>query len=413
MLATARELRARKIPADVILLDGQAWQDNRTRFRFEFDPARYPDPKAFLDELHALNFKVCLWEYPMVSRRGPLFADFEAKGWLLKDPATGRAVVHDWGEASLDPLSPLQPSGLIDFTHPDAYACWRDGHAKLFELGVDVIKTDFGEQVPADCVAHATASRDQLHNVYPLLYHRCVFEATARARGQGLVFARAGWAGSQRFPTHWGGDPQADWEALAASLRGALSWGLSGGACYATDVGGFLGPPEPELYIRWAQAAVFASHLRFHGTSPREPWAFGEEAEAVVRRWLDLRYQLIPYLESCLEEAERVGMPVMRAMPLAFPDEPEAWAFDTQFMFGPELLIAPILRPGGQVRLYLPHGQWRDFVSGESFDGGRSLELGYPLERFPVFARTEAEIPLGPAVQHTSELPLSGGAPPQ
>jgi len=405
VLGTARKLRARNIPADVIVLDGQAWQDSRTRFRFEFDPARYPDPKAVLDELHALNFKVCVWEYPMVSVRGPLFADFEAKGWLLKDPATGRAVVHDWGEASLDPLSPLQPSGLIDFTHPEAYEYWRDGHAKLFELGVDVIKSDFGEQVPPNCVAHATAEGDKLHNVYPLLYHRCVFEATARARGRGFVFARAGWAGSQRFPTHWGGDPQADWEALAASLRGALSWGLSGGACYATDVGGFLGPPDPELYVRWSQAAIFASHLRFHGTSPREPWAFGEEAEAVVRRWLDLRYQLIPYLESCLEEAAKTGMPVMRAMALAFPAEPEAWAFDTQYMFGPELLIAPILRPGGQVRLYLPHGRWRDFVSGESFDGGRSLELGYPLDRFPVFARADAEIPLGPVLQHTASRP--------
>jgi alpha-D-xyloside xylohydrolase len=405
VLSTARKLRARRIPADVILLDGQAWQDNQTRFRFEFDAARYPDPKAFLDELHALNFKVCVWEYPMVSRRGPLFAEFEAKGWLLRDPATGRAVVHDWGEASLDPLAPLQPSGLIDFTHPEAYDYWRDGHARLFELGVDAIKTDFGEQVPRDCIAHAQAGSDEVHNAYPLLYQRCVFEATERARGQGFIFARAGWAGSQRHPTHWGGDPQADWEALAASLRGALSWGLSGGACYATDVGGFLGPPDAELYVRWAQAAIFASHLRFHGTSPREPWAFGDEAETVVRRWVDLRYRLLPYLERCLEESEQTGMPVMRAMPLAFPGEPEAWAFDTQFMFGPQLMIAPIVKPSGQVRLYLPHGQWRDFISGERFEGGRALELSYPLERFPVFARAEAEIPLGPAVQHTGELP--------
>jgi alpha-D-xyloside xylohydrolase len=402
VLGTARKLRARKIPADVIVLDGQAWQDNRSRFRFEFDLARYPDPRAVLNELHALNFKVCVWEYPMVSVRGPLFADFEAKGWLLKDPTTGRAMVHDWGEASLDPLSPLQPSGLIDFTHPDAYAYWRDGHAKLFELGVDVIKTDFGEQVPRNCVAHGTADGAKLHNIYPLLYHRCVFEATERARGQGFIFARAGWAGSQRFPTHWGGDPQADWEALAASVRGALSFGLSGGACYATDVGGFLGSPDRELYVRWAQVAVFASHLRFHGTSPREPWSFGGEAEAVVRRWLELRYRLIPYLESCLEEAARAGMPVMRAMPLSFPEEPEAWAFDTQYMLGPTLLVAPILRPGGQIRLYLPHGQWRDFTSGELFEGGRPLELTYPLERFPVFLRAGLEIPLGPVLQHTA-----------
>jgi alpha-glucosidase (family GH31 glycosyl hydrolase) len=133
----------------------------------------------------------------------------------------------------------------------------------------------------------------------------------------------------------------------------------------------------------------------------------------VVRRWLDLRYRLIPYLEACLEEAEKTGMPVMRAMPLAFSEEPEAWAFDTQYLFGPKLLIAPILRPGGRVRLYLPRGQWRDFVSGESFEGGRSLELDYPLERFPVFIRTAAKIPLGPAAQHTGALPSGGGPPPQ
>ena len=376
----------------MILFDGQAWQDNRTRFRFAFDPARYPNPKAVLDELHALDFKVCVWEWPMVSTRGPLFPELEAKGWLLKDPATGRPVLHDWGELSKDPLSPLQPSGLIDFTHPEAYAYWRDEHAKLFELGVDAIKTDFGEQVPDGCVAHATADGARLHNAYPLLYHRCVFEATQRAHGQGLVFARAGWAGSQRYPVHWGGDPQADWEAFAASIRGALSWGLSGGACYATDVGGFLGPPEPELYVRWAQAAVFASHLRFHGTTPREPWVFGERIEAIIRDWLELRYRLIPYLEGCLEEAARTGMPVMRAMPLAFPDQPELWPFETQYMFGPSLLVAPILQPGGRVRLRLPQGRWRDLLSGEQREGGQSLEPVYPLDRFPVFAGNGFEL---------------------
>jgi alpha-D-xyloside xylohydrolase len=187
-----------------------------------------------------------------------------------------------------------------------------------------------------------------------------------------------------------------------------LSWGLSGGACYATDVGGFLGTPDPELYVRWAQAAAFASHLRFHGTSPREPWVFGARTEAIVRKWLELRYRLIPYLESCLEEAAQTGLPVMRAMPLAFPDQPEAWAFDTQYMLGPALLIAPILRPGGRIRLYLPQGQWRDFGSGEIFEGGRALERAFPLERFPVFARVGLAIELGPEARHTGELPPSG-----
>ena len=215
VLAVARELRARNIPADVIVLDGRAWQDNQTRFQFRFDPARYPDPKAFLEEVHALGLKVCVWEYPMVSRRGPLFAELAAKGWLLRDPATGGPVVHDWGEASLDPLSPLQPSGIIDFSHPDACAWWQEGHALLFALGVDVIKTDFGEQVPADCLSPCPGGAGQAAQRLPAALPSTVFEAAERAHGQGLVFARAGWAGSQRFPAHWGGDPYADWEGLA------------------------------------------------------------------------------------------------------------------------------------------------------------------------------------------------------
>jgi alpha-D-xyloside xylohydrolase len=131
---------------------------------------------------------------------------------------------------------------------------------------------------------------------------------------------RAGWAGSQRYPGHWGGDPQSDWEGLAASIRGALSWGVSGAACYASDIGGFYGPqPKPELFVRWTQAAVFASHLRFHGIGPREPWIFGTEVEGIVRDWLALRYPLVPYLEACLAAAERTSLPPLRAMALAYP----------------------------------------------------------------------------------------------
>jgi alpha-D-xyloside xylohydrolase len=232
-----------------------------------------------------------------------------------------------------------------------------------------------------------------------------VFEATARARGLGFVFARAGWAGSQRYPGHWGGDPQSDWEGLAASIRGALSWGLSGGACYATDIGGFYGlQPDAELFVRWTQAAVFASLLRFPGIGPREPWIFGAAVERIIRDWLRLRYRLIPYLEACLAEAERSGLPPMRAMALAFPDQPEAFGFDTQYMLGPDLLVAPILAPGGTVRVYLPPGRWHRFPAGPAYEGGRSLMLRLSLAEFPVFARGGAAIPLGPAVQHTGEL---------
>jgi alpha-D-xyloside xylohydrolase len=406
LLGTARRLRERRIPADVITLDGRAWQDTPTRFAFRFDPARYPDPKAVIDQLHALDLKLCVWEYPLVAEDGPLFAELAAKGFLLTDPASGAPWRHHWDPAPFGAvLTPLPVSGLIDFTHPGAFADWRERHAALFELGVDVIKSDFGEQVPDGCRAANGDSGRRLHNVYPLLYNACVAEATARARGQGFVFARAGWAGSQRFPGHWGGDPQSDWEGLAASIRGALSWGLSGGACYATDIGGFYGPqPDAELFVRWTQAAVFASHLRFHGLGPREPWIFGDEIEAILRDWLLLRYRLIPYLEACLTEAARSGLPPLRAMPLACPDQPEAWGFDTQYLFGRDLLVAPILAPGGGARVYLPEGRWHRFPTGPSYEGGRSLVLRLPLAEFPVFARGGAAIPLGPAVQHTGEL---------
>jgi alpha-D-xyloside xylohydrolase len=404
LFGTARRLRERRIPCDVISLDGRAWQDTRTRFTFAFDPARYPDPKAVTDELHALNLKLCVWEYPLISIHSSLFEEFAGKGYLLKDSGTGQPYRFEWN-TSFGTLTPLPTSGLVDFTRPEAFADWRDRHQALFDLGVDVIKADFGEQVPDQVVAANGDTGRRLHNVYLLLYSACVFEATARARGQGFVFARSGWSGSQRYPGHWGGDPQADWEGLAASLRGALSWGLSGGACYATDIGGFYGPqPDAELFVRWTQAAVFASHIRFHGIGPREPWIFGDRVEAIIRDWLTLRYRLIPYLEACLAEAEWTGLPPMRAMPLALPDQPETWAFDTQYLFGPDLLVAPILRPGGRVRVYLPRGRWHRFPDGEPVDGGRFIELCCPLEEFPVFARAGAEIPLGPAVQHTGEL---------
>jgi alpha-D-xyloside xylohydrolase len=411
LLANARELRARRIPCDVITLDGRAWLHTRTRFAFEWDSSRYPDPKQVTDALHDLGLKLCCWEYPLVSVHHPLFEELDRRGLLLRDRETGQSLRYHFDPAPFgEVLTPLPDSGLPDFTNPEAYALWRDRHAALFESGIDVIKSDFGEQVPEQALAHNGDSGQRLHNAYALLYNRCVFEASERyGDGPGLVFGRAGWAGSQRFPVQWGGDPQSDWEALAASLRGALSWGLSGVPCYATDIGGYYGEqPDPDLFVRWTAAAVFSSHLRFHGIGPREPWSFGPEAEAIVRRFLELRYRLLPYIEGCLIEAVASGLPVMRAMVLAFPQHPECWAFDGQFLFGPDLLVAPVTRPDGTATVYLPPGEWYDYWTKERASGGQVLHLEVPLDEIPLFVRGGAILPFGPAVQHTGELP--GGA---
>lgn len=412
ILEAARTVRDKRLPCDVITFDGRAWQDTPTRFHFHFDPARYPDPRPVITTLKSQGFHICAWEYPPVAVEGALFPELAEKGHLLTNEA-GKPLVFDWDKSpGSSPfgkvLTPLPASGLPDYTNPAAYADWRDRHEALFALGIDVIKSDFGEQVPPEAHASNGDTGTRLHNAYPTLYNRCVFESTAKfTGGDAVVWGRSGWIGAQRQPVQWGGDPQSDWEGLAASLRGGLSHGMTGVPCHASDIGGFYGAthPSPELFLRWLGAAVFSSHFRFHGIGPREPWAYGEDAEAIARQWLALRMRLVPYLHAVAQDAARTGLPVMRAMALAFPQDRAARAWQEQFCCGPALLVAPILRPGGHAELWLPDGTWHDLWTGEPHQGGRELRLRHlPLDRLPVFGRAGHTLPLGRPVQHTGEI---------
>ena len=410
---TAAKLRARKIPCDVLTLGGRAAFDVGTAFDFTWDAARYPDPRAALAAIKAHNLRVCVWEYPYVSVHSPLFVDLASRNYLLTT-AEGDPYVFSWSTApELSPFTDakaLPDSGIVDFTHPGAYVWWRDAHAPLFAAGVDAMKSDFGEHVPDDAVAFNGDSGRRLHNVYPLLYNQCVRDATEKyQRDRGappLVWGRAGWMGSQRYPVQWGGEPQSDWEGLAASIRGGLSWGMSGAPYYSSDIGGFYGAelPSAELYVRWLQAAVFASHMGFRGVGEREPWAFGDEAEAIARKWLAFRYRLIPYLQTVVAEAVATGLPVMRAMALAFPTNALTRGYETQFLCGDALLVAPIVREGGEVEVALPPGAWYDLNSRQRFPGQRVLRYKAALDQFPVFGREGFALPLGRAVQHTGEI---------
>jgi alpha-D-xyloside xylohydrolase len=410
----AAKLRARKIPCDVLTLDERVAWELETRFDFTWDPARFPDPPAALKAIKAHDLRVCVWEYPYVSVHSPLFVDLASRNYLLTK-ADGDPYVFGWDTtAGKTPYgnaaAPLPESGIVDFTHPGAYVWWRDAHKPLFADGVDVMKTDFGEQVPDDAIAFNGDSGRRLHNVYPLLYNQCVHDATAKYQrdqtSAPMVWGRAGWTGSQRYPIQWGGEPQSDWEGLAASIRGGLSWGMSGVPYHSSDVGGFYGSggPTPELYVRWLQAAVFASHIGIHGSGEREPWAFGADAEAVARKWLAFRYRLIPYLVRVIADAVATGMPVMRAMPLAFPGNAFTRDYETQFMCGDALLVAPIVREGGEVDVALPPGAWYDLNSHQRFPGQRVLRYKAALDQFPVFGREGHALPLGHAVQHTGEI---------
>jgi alpha-D-xyloside xylohydrolase len=245
--------------------------------------------------------------------------------------------------------------------------------------------------------------------LYPLLYQQAVFEVTKEVHGYGLIWGRSGYAGSQRYPVHWGGDPGCTFDDMAASLRGALSWILSGAAFASFDMGGFFGvptlndPPSPELYVRWSQMGLLFSHARAHGhNAPREPWAYGEPALSIFRRYAQLRYRLLPYLYAAARRAPE-GVPLVRPLVYDHPSDPATRHIDDQYMLGPDFLVAPMFKPRGSRDIYLPAGAWYDYWTDQRFEGGRWITYDAELETLPIFARAGAVIPMGPELQHANE----------
>jgi alpha-D-xyloside xylohydrolase len=414
-----------RLPADVIHIDPW-WMCWRKYCDFEWDRAAFPDPEGLIRRIHALGLRLCLWEHPYVSIESGLFEHGARNGYFVLRP-DGEIYVIEYG-LSLAPRPDGRvrvageterwnaPVAIIDLTHPRARTWFKDLHRPLLLGGVDVFKTDFGEDIPADARFHDGRTGAEVHNLYPLLYNAAVFEVTAEEKGRGLVWARSGTAGSQRYPVCWSGDPAADWDSLAATVRGGLSAGMSGLALWSHDIGGYRGTPDPELYVRWAQFGLFSSHSRMHGDSPREPWLFGDEALTIIRKFAGLRYRLFPYIRSAALEAGRTGLPVLRALPLACPDDPNVAAWEHEYMFGPSFLAAPVIRPlaelqrrGGRNRgtpvvpVYLPAGEWVDHWTGRRYRGPAVVEAAARLDVLPLFVRAGAIIPMTRSARRVPE----------
>ncbi|MBI1884737.1 MAG: DUF4968 domain-containing protein [Chloroflexi bacterium] len=397
-------LRELGLPGDVVHLDPR-WQKGRAARRadgvnFEWDEEAWGEPGEFIEWLRERGFRLSLWENPYVWKGTAMFDEGARRGYLVK--------AEDGGLAQ--PLENRDDAALVDFTDEGARRWWQDKHRRYLRLGVASFKTDYGEGVPRDAVFSDGRSGEQAHNLYPLLYNEAVFEVIQEERGEAVVFGRSGYAGSQRYPINWTGDAPCTWGGLAATLRAGLSLSLSGISMWSHDIGGFwnpsgLNPPEPELYVRWAQFGLLSSHSRFHGIRGREPWYYGAEAAGVVRKFGRLRYRLLPYIWSLAHEAAATGLPVVRPLVLEYPDDPVSASVDFEYLLGPYLLVAPVLNREGRCRVYLPAGHWYDWWTGERLSGPLWRERIVPLRRLPLYVRGDSILPLAPPMLHTEEKP--------
>jgi alpha-D-xyloside xylohydrolase len=406
VLLRSKQIRDNDLPCDVLHLDCY-WQKHGRWSDMVWDEELFPHPEQMIEQVKAQNLKICLWINPYIGIESPRFTEAKERGYFLKK-AQGDVYVADlWGGNKL--IHP--PVGIIDMTNPQATTWFAGLLRPLLQLGIDVLKTDFGEGVPADAVAYNGMTGEQLHNLYPLLYNDLVSEVTAEETGRpGLVWGRSTYAGGQRHAAQWGGDARSTYQGLASTLRGGLSLGMSGHPFWSHDIGGFhLYPdhrPTPDLFIRWAQFGLFSSLSRNHGVATRLPWDYGEEALRIFRDYARLRYRLLPYIYTYASIAAETSLPIMRPMVLEFPDDPNTYAMDLQYMFGEELLVAPIYNISGRRPVYFPAGQWIDFWTRDIIAGPTTHFVEAPLELMPLYVKANALIPTVDSSNYLTDAPF-------
>lgn len=390
VLEEAKTFREKNLPCDVLIYLGtgfcpSGW--NTANGSFAWNARVFPDPRQTLEQLHARHFRVALHSVILTDRL--------------------RGTVHD-------PCDPAR------FDEEEA-SCYWDAHRKDFALGVDGWWPDEGD--PLDVASHVAR-------------HRMYWEGPQMDRPNVRPYAlhRNGFAGMQRYASVlWSGDVDSRWETLETHIPIAINTALTGIPYWGTDIGGFVPTSEltAELYLRWFQFGTFCPLFRSHGRTwkLRLPWGWntGEpgpieisnlkgagtpdasqlhnpRVEAICRKYLELRYRLLPYLYSLIRESSTTGLPLLRSLWLHYPDDPRAVASGDVFLWGSVLLVAPVVEKGAVARkVYLPRGDWFDFWNGERVAGGREISRAVDLETLPIYARAGSILPLGPVKQYAEE----------
>lgn len=387
----AKQLRANKIPADVIHFD-TGWFDVDWQCDYEFSPARFKDPAKMIKDLDKDGFKICLWQLPYFVPGNKYFKTLVDEGMAVRN---GRGTL------------PYEDA-VLDFTNPKTVKWYQDQLGKLLEMGVGAIKVDFGEAAPLDGIYANGRSGLYEHNLYPVRYNKSVADITKKVKGDNIIWARSAWSGSQRYPLHWGGDAASTNTGMLGTLHAGLSLGMSGFSFWSHDMGGFVTSTPEELYRRWLPMGFLTSHTRAHGAPPTEPWLYNREFTDYFRKCAEMKYSLMPYIVKEAEECAANGWPMFRALQVEFPEDPGVWQIEDEYMFGKDFLVAPLLTQTKKRSVYLPAGQeWVNYQSGKTYaPGWHTLTPEGELDCI-IMVRKGAEIPTVKPALSTSRIDKS------
>ncbi len=384
----ASKMRKHNIPCDVIHIDA-GWFEKGINCDFKFNKKTFPDPEKMIAALKEKGFKTSLWQIPYFTPHNPLFTEIVEKELYIRN-AAGTVPTED---------------AILDLTSKATLKWYAEKLKGLLKLGVSVIKADFGEAAPLNGMYASGTSGFYEHNLYPLRYNQFVSELTKTTIGNSIVWARSAWAGSQKYPVHWGGDAEVSDTGMAGSLRGGLSLGMSGFSFWSHDIGGFSGSPIEELYGRWAFLGLLSSHSRVHGFPPREPWKFSNAFLEKFRRIVSLRYRLLPYIYTQAFLSCTNGLPLMRALLINYPEDPAVWNIEDQFLLGGDLLVAPLMEADTSERwVYLPEGKWIHIESKEISEGRQWVKVKCRDLDGLLFMRYGSLIPVAKLAASTGDI---------
>ncbi|MCF0168155.1 MAG: DUF5110 domain-containing protein [Bacteroidales bacterium] len=406
-----RKYRELQVPIDCIVQDWQYWgEDNNQWNALKFNNPRFPAPKAMFDEIHSLNAHCMISVWPTFGPETEVYAEMKAAGAL----SPYNTFPWNSGARNYDP-----------FNAEAREIYWNHMRSNLYDLGVDAWWLDATEPEIETATEGdqewetAAGSFRKLRNLYPLPSVKGVYESQVSydPSKRPFILTRSGALGLQRYAICWSGDIDGDWDVLAYQIPAALNYSLCGLPYWNSDLGGFFpadkyaqgckDPAYRELYLRWAQFGVFTGMMRSHGTrTPREIYNFAEPGDIwfeYIKDAIKLRYKLLPYIYSTAWDIHAHSATLMRALMMDWPGDAIACNTEDEFMFGPSLLVAPIVEPATARMVYLPEGMWYDWWSGEEVQGAQTIYAQAPLDRIPLYAKGGSIIPEGEDVQYTGE----------